>query len=841
MYALIAILIGIAGVWTLTYVGATRAIWTAAVAIYLLALFVTGGFGALGLLIAAVLFIAAALVVNVAALRQRLITRPLFDLFRTMLPGMSATEQEALEAGDIWWEAELFQGRPDWSKLLGFQITRLTSAEQAFLDHQVETLCGMLDEDRIIRKDHDLPPEVWDYLKRERFFSLIIPEEYGGRAFSSLAQSTVVAKIATRSLSAAVTVMVPNSLGPGELLMRYGTPQQKGYWLPRLADGREIPCFALTGPDVGSDAGSMPDYGIVCEGEHEGRKVLGIRLSFCKRYITLAPVATVLGLAFKLYDPQRLLGGEESLGITCALIPADHPGVRIGKRHFPMGLAFMNGPIEGDGVFIPLDWIIGGQAMAGKGWRMLVECLAVGRAISLPALSTAAAKLSYRMTGAYARIRRQFKLPIGEFEGVQEAMARIAGRTYLLEAARVLTASAGDLGIKPAVVSAIAKYHMTEHMRRIIDDAMDIHGGRTIIYGPRNYLGYAYQSVPVAITVEGANILTRSLMIFGQGAIRCHPYVRDEMAAVHDSDRRRGLERFDRLLLAHIGYTSSRGVRAFTQALTGARFIAAPVDGPTAQYYRQLTRMSAALAFATDVTLGVLGGELKRKERLSARLGDVLSNLYLASAVLKYHADAGHPEQELALVRWTVESCLSAIYEAFDGFFDNFPRPGVGPALRFAVFPLGRPYKAPDDRVSARIARQMMEAGGVRDRLTQYLYLGQSADDPVGRMEAAFDLLSRAQVPYQHFTKAVAKGQANGHTFEEQLASCLEQGVLEREQAGLVREYEQLRWDAIQTDAFDPAELAPEQGCQAPSANRAVGSDSAGSTSEPQEQPLRRA
>lgn len=822
MYVLVATLIGIAGAWALAYAGAVRTVWTAAIAVYLLALFATGGLGAVGLLIATVLFIPAAVAVNVGDIRRRLITRPVFDLFRAMLPALSATEQEALEAGDVWWEAELFQGRPNWSRLLGFQVTQLTREEQAFLDNQVETLCELLDEDRIVRKDHDLPPEVWDYLKRERFFSLIIPKEYGGRAFSSLAQSTVVSKIATRSLSAAVTVMVPNSLGPGELLMKYGTQQQKDYWLPRLADGREIPCFALTGPDVGSDAGSMPDYGIVCKGEYRGQEVLGIRLSFCKRYITLAPVATVLGLAFKLYDPQRLLGGQEQLGITCALIPADHPGVRIGKRHFPMGLAFMNGPIEGDGVFIPLDWIIGGQPMAGKGWRMLVECLAVGRAISLPALSAAASKLSYRMTGAYARIRRQFKLPIGEFEGVQEAMARIAGRTYLLEATRVLTASAGDMGIKPAVVSAIAKYHMTEHMRLSVDDAMDIHGGRTIIYGPRNYLGYAYQAVPVAITVEGANILTRSLMIFGQGAIRCHPYVRDEMAAVHDSDPQRGLRRFDRLLCAHVGYTSSRGVRAFTHAVTGARFATAPVHGPTARYYRQLTRMSAALAFVTDVTLGVLGSELKRKERLSARLGDVLSNLYLASAVLKYHFDAGRPEQELASVQWVLEACLSAIYEAFDGFFDNFPKAGVGRALRLAVFPLGRPYKAPSDRLGARIARQMMEPAGVRDRITQHVYLGRSADDSAGRMEAAFNLLLRAQAPYQSFVDAVANGQAKGYTFEEQLTSCLEQGMLQREQADLVREYERLRWDAIQTDAFDPAELAPAAGQEVARPRRAA-------------------
>lgn len=822
MYALVATLIGIGGVWTLAYAGVSRKIWTAALGAYLLALFASGGLGVLGMLIAALLFVPAAVVLNVASLRRRLITRPAFDLFRATLPALSATEQEALEAGDTWWETELFRGRPNWSRLLGFPVTQFTREEQAFLDDQVETLCEMLDEDRIVRKDHDLPQQAWDYLKRERFFSLIIPKEYGGRAFSTLAQSTVVSKISTRSLSAAVTVMVPNSLGPGELLVKYGTEAQKNYWLPRLADGREIPCFALTGPDVGSDAGSMPDYGIVCKGEHEGQEVLGIRLSFCKRYITLAPIATVVGLAFKLHDPQRLLGGEEQLGITCALIPADHPGVRIGKRHYPMGLAFMNGPVEGDEVFIPLDWIIGGQRMAGKGWRMLVECLAVGRAISLPALGAAASKLSYRMTGAYARIRQQFKLPIGEFEGVQEAMARIAGRTYLLEATRVLTASAGDMGVKPAVVSAIAKYHMTEQMRLSVNDAMDVHGGRTIIYGPRNYLGYAYQAIPVAITVEGANILTRSLMIFGQGAIRCHPYVLEEMAAVQDTDPQRGLERFDRLLFAHLAYTSSRGVRAFTHALSRSRLAATPVDGPTARYYRELTRMSAALAFVADVTLATLGGELKRKERLSARLGDVLSNLYLASAVLKYHADAGRPEQELASVQWAVEFCLNAIYEAFDRFFDNFPIAGVGAALRFAVFPLGRSYKAPDDRVGARIARQMMQAGGVRDRITQHVYLGRTADDPCGRIEAAFDMLLRAQTPYERFVKAMGKGEVNGYTFEEQLASCIERNVLERDEAALVREYERLRWDAIQTDAFDPAELAPEEERKEPPARREI-------------------
>ncbi len=805
MYALIAFLVAVAGAWALAYAGVSLAMWTLATAVFLAAVAVTGGLGVVGLAIVAAIFITAAIVLNVPAVRRRLITVHVFRGFRSVLPPMSDTERAALEAGDTWWETDLFGGRPQWQRLLRTQVTELPREEREFIDNQVDTLCAMLDEDQIVRKDHDMAPEVWEYLKQEGFFSLIIPKRYGGREFSSLAQSTIVSKISTRSLSAAVTVMVPNSLGPGELLMKYGTEGQKEYWLPRLADGRDVPCFALTGPDAGSDAGSMPDYGVVTRAEHGGREVLGIRLNFSKRYITLAPIASVLGLAFKLHDPDGLLGGERELGITCALIPADHPGVAIGERHFPMGLAFLNGPIEGKDVFIPLDWVIGGQPMVGRGWPMLVECLSVGRAISLPALGTAAGKMSYRMTGAYARIRRQFKLPIGKFEGVQEAMARIAGGTYTLEAARTLTASAGDLGVKPSVVSAIAKYHMTERMRGIVNDAMDVHAGRGIMYGPSNYLGYAYQAMPVAITVEGANILTRNLMIFGQGAIRCHPYVFPEMEAARDDD----LAAFDDLFFRHIGYSVNRGVRAFTLGLIGTRLVDAPVSGATAVYYRQLTRMSSALAFVADVAMGVLGGDLKRKERLSARLGDVLSQLYLASAVLKYHYDAGQPEDELPYVEWSVQFALAEIYKAYDEFFDNFPNRLIGRFLRLAVFPLGRPYKAPEDRLGSRLAEAMMQPGGVRDRITQFVYLGSDADDVTGRMETAFDLLIRAEKPYNTFERAAAKGELAGYTFEERLESALERNVLDREQAELVAEYEALRARAIATDAFEPSELAP--------------------------------
>jgi len=805
MSALIALLVLFAVAWALAFVGASPALWTGVIALTLLVLALSGMLGAIGTVLAALLFVPVAVVLNVPSLRQQLITERVFGPFKKVLPEMTATEREALEAGDTWWETDLFRGRPNWRKLIDMPVARLSAEEQAFLDNQVETLCRMVDEDAIVRERHDLPPEAWDYIKREGFFGLIIPKEYGGRRFSSYAQSCVVTKLATRSISAAVTVMVPNSLGPGELLLHYGTAEQKEYWLPRLADGREIPCFALTGPDVGSDAGSMPDYGIVCKGMHEGREVLGIRLNFDKRYITLAPVATVVGLAFKLYDPERLLGEREELGITCALVPASHPGVEIGERHFPMGLAFMNGPVRGRDVFIPLDWIIGGPEMAGKGWRMLVECLSVGRAISLPALGTAAGKVAYRMTGAYARIRRQFKLPIGKFEGVQEAMARIGGYAYRLEAARQLSASAGDLGVKPSVVSAIAKYHMTEMMRATLNDAMDVHGGRGVIFGPRNYLGYAYQAIPIGITVEGANILTRNLMIFGQGAMRCHPFVLAEMEAA----RADNLDAFDRALFGHVGYAVNRGVRAFTLGLTGARLARSPVDGPTAGHFRQLERMSAALAFVADVAMGYLGGELKRKERLSARLGDVLSHLYLASAVLKFHHQGQRPQAELAYVRWCVEDSLAAIYRAFDEFFANFPNRWIGGLLRAVVFPLGRPYRPVTDKLDAEVARSMMQPGAVRDRITQHGYWNAEPGDVIGRIERALALLVQAEPLYDRFQKLVAKGEIEGLEFEQRLQSAQRQNLFSGDEIELLRAYEQARFDAILTDAFPKEALLP--------------------------------
>src|SRR5687768_12649263 len=566
----------------------------------------------------------------VPPVRRALISNHMLKIFRKILPQVSQTEQEALDAGTVWWDGELFSGRPDWDKLLAYPKPKLEAEEKAFLAGPVEQLCAMLDEWQITHELHDLPLHVWQFIKDNGFFGMIIPKQYGGLGFSALAHSEVVMKISSRSGTAAVTVMVPNSLGPSELLLQYGTEEQKSYYLPRLAKGLEVPCFGLTGPEAGSDASAIPDSAIICYGTFNGNeKVLGMRVTWEKRYITLGPVATLLGLAFKLHDPDGLLGGQKDLGITLALIPTDTPGVEIGRRHFPLDAAFQNGPNSGKDVFIPMEYVIGGIEGVGSGWRMLMNCLAVGRSISLPATSTGAAKLAARTTGAYGRVRVQFKMPIGFFEGVEEALARIGGHTYMMDAARMMTAGAVDLGEKPSVISAIVKYHLTERGRQVINDAMDVHGGKGICLGPGNYLGRNYQQTPIAITVEGANILTRSLIIFGQGAIRGHPYVLREIAAIAEPDEAKALHAFDEAFFGHAAFVASNKARALWMGLTRARFANVPATSETRRYYQQLTRFSSAFAFAADVSMFVLGGSLKRRERLSARLGDVLSQLYL--------------------------------------------------------------------------------------------------------------------------------------------------------------------------------------------------------------------
>lgn len=792
----------------LAYQHAPLWLWTVAAACVLAAISATGSLGVVGAGVLWAIFASLALLFNFRPLRRRLITRHLLRTFRRVLPRMSETERAAIDAGTVWWEGELFSGRPDWKRLLSSPAPRLSDEERSFLDGPVERLCAMLDDWQITEELQDLPAEVWQFIKEQRFFGMIIPKRYGGLGFSALAHSEVVTKLTTRSGSAAVTVMVPNSLGPAELLLHYGTDEQKDYYLPRLASGEEIPCFALTGPEAGSDAAAIPDVGRVCRAVIDGEEnVLAIRLDWNKRYITLAPAATLLGLAFKLHDPEGLLGGGEDRGITLALIPTDTPGISIGNRHRPMNQAFLNGPTRGRDVLIPVDRIIGGADMAGHGWRMLMESLAAGRSISLPALSAGSAKVASRATGAYAGIRRQFNVPIGQFEGVQEALARIGGNTYIMDAARTMTVMSLDEGEKPAVASAIVKYQLTERMRQVLNDAMDVHGGRGICMGPRNYLARGYQGVPVAITVEGANILTRSLIIFGQGAIRCHPYVLTEMQAATDEDTNRGLHDFDAAIFSHLGFAVSNLARNLVMGLTGARWVRAPGSGIVAHYYRQLTRTSASLALVADMVMLTLGGRLKRLERLSARLGDVLSNLYLASAALKRFEDQGRKDADRPLLHWSCRESLYRSQIAFDELFKNLPNRWVAIFLRILVFPLGMRYDSPNDANDRRVARLLMRPSAARDRLTEGVYIG-SPDDPMGRVEHALVAAVAVESVKRRVRRALRAGLIEAGTSDEQIAQALERAIIDEGEASRLRASEAAGYDAITVDEFPPEDFS---------------------------------
>jgi acyl-CoA dehydrogenase len=711
-------------------------------------------------LILAGLFVVAAAILNIPVLRRIVISNRVLAIYRRILPDMSQTEKEAIDAGTVWWDADLFSGKPDWDKLLRTPEPRLSAEEQAFLDGPVEELCEMCNEWEISHERQDLPEHVWQFIKDKGFLGMIIPREYGGLGFSALAHSAVVMKLSTRSSTAAISVMVPNSLGPGELLLHYGTEQQKSHYLPRLAEGLEVPCFALTSPEAGSDAASIPDFGIVCKGIWQGRETLGMRVTWDKRYITLGPVATLLGLAFKLYDPDKLLGEKVDVGITCALVPTNHPGVNIGRRHMPLNAAFQNGPNSGKDVFMPLDWIIGGPEYAGKGWMMLMGCLAAGRAISLPTSSVGGVKALTRYTGAYARVRSQFKTPIGKLEGVEEALGRIAAHCYMMDATRVMTAGAVDLGEKPAVISAIAKYHLTERSRMCVNDAMDILGGKGICLGPNNWIGRGYQIAPVAITVEGANILTRTLIIFGQGAIRCHPYVLREMRAAKEMQGAEAAREFDDAFTSHIGHVVRNGIRTLIYGLTSAAFAPVPENAAkeTRHYYRHVSRLSAAFAFLADVSMLAMGGALKRKEKISGRLGDVLSMLYLVSAALKRYEDHGRLREDLPLVRWAVRDALYRAQQAIDGILSNFPVKALSTMLRWTIFPLGAPYRPPLDSRNHECARIALEPGAARDRLTSGMYLPKSEADATGKLEAAFLATIACEPVDEKIRKAVKKG-----------------------------------------------------------------------------------
>jgi acyl-CoA dehydrogenase len=795
----ITLLVAVALIWALAYHSASALVWSVVVGVGLVVGSVTGAIGGVLAGMVWLAFIAFAVIANSKALRVALLSSPIFSTYQKLLPQMSSTEQEALEAGTVWWDGDLFSGKPDWNKWLAVPRATLSAEEQAFVDGPTNELCSMLNEWNVTHEAHDLPPNVWQFIKDNGFLGMIIPKEYGGKGFSAYGHSQVVMKISTRSSTAAVSVMVPNSLGPGELLMHYGTKAQKDYYLPRLAQGLEIPCFALTAPEAGSDAASMPDVGIVCKEMWNGVETLGLRVTWEKRYITLGPIATILGLAFKAYDPDKLLGGQTDIGITCALIPTNHPGVNIGRRHMTLNAGFMNGPNSGKDVFIPMDWIIGGEAMLGQGWRMLMECLAAGRSISLPAQSIAAGKVTAFTSGAYSRVRQQFKTAIGKFEGIEEPLARIGAMTYLMDATRTITAGALDLGEKPSVLSAISKYHATERMRQVINDAMDIHGGKGICLGPNNYLGRAYQQVPIAITVEGANILTRSLIIFGQGAIRCHPWVLKEMKAAREDS----LDAFDEAFWEHIKFTIGNAGRSLWLGITAGVGLPAPACPETKRYYQQMTRFSSAFALLADVSMFIIGGSLKRKEKLSARLGDVLSHLYLASCVLKFYDERGQQKDELPLLKWALYDCAFKIQVAMDGIIKNFPNRPVAWALRRLVFPKGMTLIQPSDQLGHEVAKILITPSAARDRLIAGMYLPNDENDIMGQLNAAMNAVVAAE-PIEAKVRAAQKaGRITAKVQDAAFEEANSLSVITDTELALWKRARALSKEVVRVDDFD--------------------------------------
>lgn len=736
-----------------------------------------------------------------------LLSRMIFAKAKGVLPTISETEQLALNAGDPWYEQEVFRGRPNFEMLHNIKKFELTAEEQHFLDNEAANLCMLLNDWDIVEKTRDLSVEAWNYIREHKFFGLVIAKQYGGLGFSAAAHSQIVMKIATKSPSAAVCVMVPNSLGPGELLYHYGTTEQKDYYLPRLADGREIPCFALTGPTAGSDATSIPDEGIVCEGEYEGKTVLGIKLrNVDKRYITLAPVATLVGLAFQLKDPDGLLNNIGREGITCALLPHNLSGLEIGNRLYPLKQAFMNGTVRIKESFIPIDWIIGGQKMAGEGWRMLVECLSIGRSISLPACGTANALFSTVMSSAYAAVREQFKVSIGSFEGIEEALAKMGGLTYMMNATREFTVTSVDVGIRPSVASAISKYHLTENGRKVLNYAMDIHAGRAIIEGPNNYLASAYMAVPVGITVEGANMMTRNLMIFGQGAMRCHPYIRAEYESLTSGD----IKAFDRAMFGHIGYFAGNKIRAVFHGFTCGVFAAGYSASKFNCYYKKISRLSSVFAHVNDVALVVLGGELKRKERLSARLGDVMSYLYMACASLKYFKDNGKQAVHEDFVHWVIQHCLYEAQVAIVEVLDNFTLPKLGKLMKFVLFPYGKPFKKPSDNLEFKIAQSLLTNSTIREEFRKLCYIPEEYNDPVGRMEVAFKSFLAASPVKAKIHKAIKAKQLPKASIKKVASDALAIGVITQEELDILDQAAKYANEVIQVDEFGPFELGPK-------------------------------
>jgi acyl-CoA dehydrogenase len=779
---------------------------TIATGIALLAYSMIGAGGFFWLLILWLLF-GVMVLPNLTEFRREKFTRPLLDIYRTMLPSMSDTEREALEAGNVWWDGELFSGMPNWDRLMSYPAPELSDEEQAFFDGPCEELCSMLDDWEISHELGDMPERIWQYIKKHKFFAMIIPKRYGGLEFSAYANAMVIMKLASRSTTASSTVGVPNSLGPAELLLHYGTEEQKQRYLPGLATAEEIPCFALTSPQAGSDAAALIDSGVVCKGEWNGKQITGIRLNWDKRYITLAPVATVLGLAFKLYDPDHLIGEIEDYGITAALIPTDTPGVSVGRRHMPLTIAFQNGPTSGKDVFVPVDYIIGGLEMAGKGWKMLVELLSVGRAITLPSSAAGGSQSAVYAAGAYTRIRKQFNAPVANFDGVGEALTRIAGHTYIMNAAVSVTSGAIDQGEKPAVPSAILKYHCTEMGRKVANDTMDVHGGKAIMMGPKNYVGRGYMASPIAITVEGANILTRSLIIFGQGAIRCHPYVLRELNAAQNEDGEKGLREFDAALFGHIGYAISNLARSFFLALTHAKFSTVPLNTPTRRYYQNINRYSAAFALATDFAMLTLGGKLKQKELLSARLGDVLSSMYLASTVLKHFENQGRRAADLPLVEWSVRTLMYKAQEQLHSFLRNLPNRPTAFLLRCFIFPRGRTYSAPSDDLVRKIVGLVTRPGEARERLSRQAYTTLEPGSPLGLLQEALELSEQMAPLERKLRQSLKEGLIQSSYLGYQIDEAELAEIITKAEAKDLRDYHRKVMDLLAVDDFAPEDI----------------------------------
>jgi acyl-CoA dehydrogenase len=756
-------------------------------------------------------FVAAVLAaLAIPKVRRAVVVDPLFHRIKGILPKVSATEQEALDAGTIGFDAELFSGTPDWAKLSAVPPITLSEEEKAFLDGPVNELCRMANDWQIRHTLREIPAEIWEFVKQHGFLGMLIGKEHGGLGFSAQAQSLVLGRIASRSPDVCTIVMVPNSLGPGELIEKYGTPEQKAYYLPRLAKGLEIPCFSLTGPTSGSDAATMRDVGYVERGHHEGKEVVGIRLSWEKRYITLGPQATLVGLAFRLIDKENILRRGEDVGITLALVPAGHPGVMIGRRHLPSGAGFPNGPNWGRDVFIPVEWVIGGEKMVGQGWRMLMECLAAGRSISLPSSSAAGAKSVLRTSTAYARIRKQFDLPIGKMEGLEEPLARMAQVAYVNEAARAVTAAMVSRGEKPSVLSAIVKYQTTERLRRALNDAMDLHGGRAICDGPSNYLMAAYQAMPVGITVEGANILTRSLITFAQGALRSHPYLYSEIAACQDTDAERGARAFDKAFCGHVAFTLANAFAAFLHNLSFGIFGKVPEKAyGTAAWYRQLWRGARNFAFVADLTIAVLGAQLKVKQKLTGRLADALSELYLLCCVLKRYEDDGKPLDDRHVVELCAANGLYMFQEALRGAIDNFPVTAARWLMRAVVFPLGTHYKPAPDWLGHKVVALLLAPGEMRDRLTRFIFVSHKEDDPTGILEVAFAKAVAAEEAEKKLDRAVRAGNVRRVHGSDWLAEAVKGGVLSAAEGQQLKELEALTARVIAVDHFDPTEVRP--------------------------------